>query len=437
LTTEAMQEVRSSLKAAPLSLQLPVDASRRFLFITCAGLGTFLLWAANFSLDKVTRGSGRVLPSVQNQIVQHLEGGIVKAVLVREGQLVRKDQVLMHVSNQFTDAEASNVGTDVTSRKLALARMDSEVRGDSQPRLPVALEAAAPEIAASERAIFLSRRSQLHQQYAILDDQARSLSAEVNAARERLGNLRSEEALVERQLSSLEKALAAEAISEHDVLEKRTSLQQLRTRIGETTNAIPKAQADLSEVRARRQEIWTRFVSETKEKMAQLGLEMAKSRNALGAYQDRRNRGDLRAPMDGVVNKLYVQTIGGVVRGGEPLVEIVPADKNIMVEAQLAPKDRGKIWPGLPATVKISAYEYSIHGGLPGKVIDISADAFQEKDGRSFYRVRLQADTQRFGAQRPVVPGMTAEVDIKSGKHTVLQYLLEPISDIRAKALRD
>jgi membrane fusion protein, adhesin transport system len=145
----------------------------------------------------------------------------------------------------------------------------------------------------------------------------------------------------------------------------------------------------------------------------------------------------LRAPMDGIVNKVYVQTIGGVVRGGEPLVEIVPSDKKIIVEAKLLPKDRGKIWPGLPATVKISAYEYSIYGGLPGKVIDISADAFQEANGQSFYRIRLQADTAPFGASKPVVPGMTAEVDIKSGRHTVLQYLFEPISNIRAKALQE
>ena len=437
MTEAAISDVRASLRGAPLSLQLPVVASRQFLFVTAGGLTLFLAWAANFSLDKVTRGVGRVLPSTQNQIVQHLEGGIVKAVLVKEGQQVHKGDVLMRIANQFTDAEYTNAGTDVAQRKLALARMEAEVRGDSSLRLPAALATAAPDIAASEIAIFQSRRSQLRQQYMILDDQARGLESDANAARQRLDNLKDEEALVQKQLAAMEKALAAEAVSEHDVLDKRTTLQQLRTRIAETRNAIPKSEADLSEVRARRQEIWTRFVSETKEKMAQLELEMTKSRNALGAYQDRRDRGDLRAPMDGIVNKLYVQTIGGVVRGGEPLVEIVPSDKNIVVEAKISPKDRGKIWPGLPATVKITAYEYGIYGGLPGRVEDISADAFQEQNGQSYYRVRLQADTRPFGAGRPVIPGMTAEVDIKAGRHTVLQYLLEPITDVRAKAFRE
>jgi membrane fusion protein, adhesin transport system len=432
-----MSDMRTSLKSAPLSLQLPLQAARRFLLVICTGLMAFLLWAGTFSLDRVTHGSGRVLPSVQNQIVQHLEGGIVKSVAVREGQPVRRGDILLTISNQFTDAEVSNADTDVLARQAALARMSAEMRGENSLHLPAALRARAPDIAASEQAIFQSRRSQLNQQYAILDDQARSLNAGLSAARARLKNLRSEQVLVERQLQSLEKALAADAVSENDVLEKRTSLQQLQTRISETENAIPKAAADLSEVQGRRQEIWTRFVSETKEKMAELSLQMSKSRNALDAFQDRRARGEVRAPMDGVINKLHVTTIGGVVQGGDPLVEIVPSDKNIMVEARIAPKDRGRIWPGLPATVKISAYDYSIYGGLPAKVIDISADAFQDERGQSFFRVRLEADTKYFGNEHPVIPGMTADVDIKAGKHTILQYLLEPITDIREKALRD
>jgi membrane fusion protein, adhesin transport system len=278
---------------------------------------------------------------------------------------------------------------------------------------------------------------QLRQQTAILDDQARGMQADLAQARDRLTNLRAEEALIAKQLSALERALAAEAVSEHEVLDKRSDLQQLRTRIAETTNGIPKTQAELAEVQTRRHEVWTRFVSETKEKMAQLGLESTKTNNALGAYQDRNKREALLAPMDGVINKIHVQTIGGVVRGGDPLVEIVPTDHSIIIEARLAPKDRGQVWPGLPATVKISAYDYAIYGGLEGKLTDISADVLQDAEGKSYYRLRLEADVSRFGKSKPVVPGMTAEVDIRSGKHTVLQYIMQPVSDLRDKALRE
>jgi membrane fusion protein, adhesin transport system len=427
----------SALPTAPLSLQLPLLASRRLLWLIGGATALFFLWAANFSLDKVTRGEGKVLAAVQNQIVQHLEGGIVDAVLVKEGQRVRKGDVLMRITNQFTEAELSNARTDVSTKRMTLARMEAEVRGDSTLVLPAALVAQSPEIAATEQAIFQSRKMQLRQQTAILDDQTRGLQADLAQLRDRQSNLRAEEALISKQLSALERALAAEAVSEHEVLDKRSDLQQLRTRIAETTNSLPKTLAELSEVQARRHEVWTRFSSETKEKMAQLRLESTKTNNALGAFQDRNKREELRAPMDGLINKIHVQTIGGVVRGGDPLVEIVPTDHSIIVEAKLAPKDRGKVWPGLPATVKISAYDYAIYGGLDGKLVEISPDALQDAEGRSYYRVRLEADVSRFGKSKPVVPGMTAEVDIRSGKHTVLEYLMQPVSDIRDKALRE
>jgi membrane fusion protein, adhesin transport system len=432
-----MTATTTSLRTAPLSLQLPLEASRRMLWLMGGGTVLFFAWAATFSLDKVTRGDGKVLAAVQNQIVQHLEGGIVEAVLVKEGQRVRKGDVLMRITNQFTEAELSNAHTDVTSKRLTLARMEAEMRGASSLVLPAALVAQAPEIAATEQAVFQSRKVQLRQETAILDDQARGLQADLAQLRERQSNLRAEEALISKQLNALERALVAEAVSEHEVLDKRGDLQQLRTRIAEATTSLPKTQAELAEVQTRRQEVWTRFVSETKEKMAQLRLESTKTNNALGAFQDRNKREELRAPMDGVINKILIQTVGGVVKGGEPLVEIVPTDHSIIVEARLAPKDRGEVWPGLPATVKISAYDYAIYGGLEGKLLDISPDALQDADGKSYYRVRLAADVSRFGKSKPVVPGMTAEIDIRTGKHTVLQYLMQPVSNLREKALRE
>jgi membrane fusion protein, adhesin transport system len=432
-----MTAVAAPYRTAPLSMQLPILASQRLMGLIGGAMALFLLWAANFSLDQVTRGEGKVLAAVQNQIVQHLEGGIVDAVMVKEGQRVHKGDVLMRIKNQFTEVELSNAHTDVNTKQLTLARMEAEVRGDTHLVLPAALAAASPDIAATEQAVFQSRKMQLRQETAILDDQTRGLQADLAQAQDRQNNLRAEEALIARQLVALERALVAEAISEHEVLDKKSDLQQLRTRIAETTNSMPKTKAELAEVQTRRHEVWTRFVSETKEKMAQLRLESTKTTTALGAFQDRNTREELRAPMDGLINKIYVQTIGGVVRGGEPLVEIVPTDHSVIIEAQLAPKDRGDVWPGLPATVKISAYDYAIYGGLEGKLLDISPDALQDAEGHSYYRVRLTADVSRFGKNKPVVPGMTAEVDIRSGKHTVLQYLMQPVSDLREKALRE
>lgn len=422
---------------APWSTRIRTDPSTRLMWTLAIAGAAFLVWSAAFKLDQVVRGAGRVLPSVQNQMVQHLEGGIITEILVKEGQRVNKGDVLMRVNNQFTEAELSNATSDVISKQIALARMEAEARGDTSLILPAELVRQRPLIAESERALFQSNRSQVAQEMSIIDDESRGYQLELNQLEDRIRNLRAEEALMVRQMSVLERALAADAVSEAEVMDKRGSLQQLRTRIAESLNQIPRTRSELAEARGRRSDVWLRFVADNKRKIAQLRLEIAKASQAVGAFEDRRQREDVRAPMSGVVNKLYVQTVGGVIKPGGELVEIVPVDKSVMIEAQLAPKDRGDVWPGLPATVKISAYDYAIYGGLEGEVLDISPDAIQDAQGRTYYRVRLKADTGRFGPDRPVMPGMTADVDIKSGEHTVLQYLMGPVTRLKDNALRE
>lgn len=434
---EVKLESRAIAGMTPWSARISTEGSARMLKLLGALVVIFLAWAVLFQVDKVTRGGGRVLPSVQNQVVQHLEGGIVAKLLVQEGERVRKGQVLMHVTNQFTSAEFENARTDVTAKRIALARMDAEAAGARSFSVPEELRRAAPDIAASEEALFTSRVNQRGQESGIIGEQASARRAELASLNARLANLRSEERLMLVQLDKLERAYEAEAISEREVLDKRASLLSLRTRIADVQNQIPATQAQLGESAARRGEVWTKSVQETKERAAQLRLELSKAGEALGAYTDKQSREEIRAPMDGVVNKLYVQTVGGVIRGGDPLVEIVPVDKLVMIEARVAPKDRGNIWPGLPATVKISAYDSSIYGGLEAKVMDVSPDVIQDQKGESYYRVRLRADTSNFGQGKPVIPGMTAEVNIRSGKQTIMDYILGPLIRIRDSALRE
>lgn len=422
---------------APWSARMNADRQGRLLLLLTALVGMFLLWATLFSVDKVTRGQGRVLPSVQNQVVQHLEGGIVTQILVQEGQRVRKGQLLMRIANAYTGAEFQNARTDVVAKKIALARMEAEVNGASTFTVPAELARHAPEIAASEVAFFNSRRAQRGQQVGIIDQQSRARRAEIASLQARLGNLRSEERLMITQLGKLERAFAEDAISEREVLDKRAMLLSLRTRIADVETQIPQKSAELGESGARRMEVWTHEMEETKERASQLRLELSKADEQFGAAQDKATREELRAPMDGIVNKLTIQTVGGVVRGGDPIAEIVPVDKLVMVEARVAPKDRGNIWPGLPATIKISAYDSAIYGGLEGKVTDVSPDVIQDPKGESYYRVRLRADTSNFGRDKPVIPGMTAEVNIRSGRQTILDYVLGPVIRIRDSALRE
>jgi membrane fusion protein, adhesin transport system len=422
---------------APWSARIRTDRQGRVLKVLALLIVAFLAWAVFFQVDKVTRGAGRVLPSVQNQVVQHLEGGIVNDLLVSEGQRVRKGQILMRVTNQFTTADLENARTDVVAKRIALARMDAEVSGASNFTVPAELAEAAPDIAASEEALFYSSRNQRGQETGIISEQARARRAEIAGLQARLKNLRSEQTLMLTQLSKLERAYEAEAISEREVLDKRSMLLALQTRIADVESQIPQAMAELSESSARRGEVWTKSVQQTKAEAAKLRMELAKADETLGAYSDKESREEIRAPMDGIVNKLYVQTVGGVIRGGEPIAEIVPVDKVVMIEARIAPKDRGQVWSGLPANIKISAYDSAIYGGMAGTVVDVSPDVIQDAKGEVFYRVRLRAETTKFGAGKPVIPGMTAEVNIKSGRQSIMDYILGPLIRVRDSALRE
>tara|TARA_R110000782_G_scaffold78276_1_gene154858 strand:- start:53419 stop:54825 length:1407 start_codon:yes stop_codon:yes gene_type:complete len=421
----------------PWSARIRTDRPASILKLLGGVLLLFLVWACFFQVDKVTRGQGRVLPSVQNQVVQHLEGGIVEKLLVQEGERVRKGQVLMHVTNQFTAAEFENARTDVTAKRIALARMDAEVAGAREFHVPEELAKQAPDIAASEEALFYSNINQRGQESGIITEQASAKRAELASLNARLDNLRKEEKLIMIQLDKLERAYQAEAISEREVLDKRSSLLSLRTRIADVQNQIPATRAELAEAGARRGQIWTKSVQDTKEKANQLRLELSKAGEALGAYRDKAKREEIRAPMDGIVNKLFVQTVGGVIKGGDPLVEIVPVDKVVMVEARIAPKDRGNVHPGLPAKIKISAYDSAVYGGLEGSVIDVSPDIIQDQKGEVYYRVRLRADTTDFGKGKPVIPGMTAEANIRSGKQSIMDYILGPFIRIGDSAMRE
>jgi adhesin transport system membrane fusion protein len=422
---------------APWSARIRTDRPTSMLVVTGTVLTIFLGWAALFSVDKVTRGAGRVVPSVQNQVVQHLEGGIVKRLLVEEGQRVRKGQVLVELSNGFTSADAENARTDVVAKQIALARADAEIAGAADFRAPAELAAIVPEIAASEEALFYSRRAQMGQSSSIMAEQGRARQADIAASGARLRNLRAEQQLMQGQLVKLEKAFAEEAISEREVTDKRAALLSLRTKIDDVQNSIPGSQAELGEAAARQREVWTRTMEETKEQAAKLRLELAKANENLTAYTDKRSREEVRAPMDGVVNKLYFQTVGGVIRAGEPVAEIVPVDQTVIVEARVAPRDRGNVWPGLAASIKISAYDAAVYGGLDAKVVEVSPDVIQDPKGESYYRVRLKADATGFGRDKPVIAGMTADVAIKAGEQTILNYLLGPLIGIRDGALRE
>jgi len=411
-------------------------ARTRLVATTAVALLAFVGWAAATELDRVTHGEGRVVPQLQNQVVQHLEGGIISEILVREGERVERGQPLVRIENSFARSEYQQARIEVKAKRVRLARLEAESQGAETLAIPDDMAADVVSIAERERGLFDIRRQTLAVQNRIIEDQLRQKELEIGELKSRWALTRDERELVLKRLANLRRLAAIGAVSANDLIDNERQLQQIDTKISDLVHDIPRTEAAISELGGRRHEITLKFRSDADRERADTEVQIAKLEESMAALQDRKVRNEVVAPIAGVVNKLFFSTVGGVVKSGEPLVQLVPVDASIAVEARLLPADRAQVWPGLPAVVKVSAYDFSVHGGLPGKVVDISPDALQDEKGQTYFRVRLEADGTKFGPDRPVVPGMLAEVNIMSGRQTVMQALLRPVKRVQENALR-
>lgn len=443
-----IQDMISRVRAASLPSSEPtgpmtrrVDAiartaHKRFAQVVGVGLVLFLGWAAMTELDKVKRGIGRVIPLQLNQMVQHLEGGIVTEILVKEGDKVKRGQPLMRVESSVARAELAQTTLDVRARRVRFARLDAEAEGRDQMQLAEEPTGDLVRVVERERALMAQRGAGLREQIAILDDQVRQKQIELEELRSRWANTTRERELTAQRVTNLRRLNRIGAVSQNELLDNERQLQQIESRLSDLVHDVPRTEAAISENSRRRTEATLRFRTEAARERNDVEHEIAKLSEQIIALTDRVTRTAVTAPVDGSINKLFVTTIGGVVRPGEQLVQLVPGDGSIAIEARLSPQDRAEIFPGLPAIVKISAYDFSIFGGIRGRVVDISSDSLMDEKGTPYFRVRLEAAATDFGPTRPIVPGMMADVDILAGRQTVLDTLLRPVRALRDNALR-
>lgn len=426
----------NALNRAPQVKSIARKSQANLLFITFAAVLSFIFWSATSSVNTVTRGGGKVVSALEHQIVQHLEGGIITSILIKEGATVKAGDALFTIENSFSDAEHSKIQIDLRAKQITLLRFLAEASLDSELNLPIKILETSPEFAKNELEIFRSRQKNLVEQLAIFNDRKIQTVLQLEEAKSKLQNLMAEQRLSDRQVQIFSNLFKKGATSERELLDAQSVAQRLVTRIDELKHQIPNLKSNVNESERLKNEISLRFAADAQNEYSGVLLEISKLEAVLLATQDRTNRIAVLAPIDGVVNKLFVSTLGGVVRGGQDLLEIVPADVSIAIEVELSPKDRAEIRVGLPAVIKISAYDYSTYGGLEGEITDISADALTNERGETFFRVRLKAKTVDFGEGKPVVPGMLADIDILTGEKTILEYLMMPINKIRENALK-
>ena len=360
---------------------------------------SWMYWA---TLDEVTSGLGRVIPPSQTQVVQNLKGGILAEILVAEGTLVEPGQVLLRIDDtSFASSLRENRGRYVALLAKTV-RLAAEVKG-ADPTFPAELD-SHPMIVANETALHRARRSELQSAIAVLRRQEDQRRQEMIELKSRVGKLSESLALAREELA-MPRAKSALGETARRIEEKRATFNR-------------EAQAELNETRVR----------------------LSALKESLAAVEDRVARTEVRSPVRGTVKQLKINTVGGVIQPGMDLVEIVPLEDNLLVEAAIRPSDIAFLRPGLDVKVKFTAYDFAQYGALDGRLEHISADTIVDETGESFYQIRVRTERNHLGSDDdplPIIPGMIAEVDILTGKKTVLDYLLKPVLRAREKAMRE
>lgn len=395
-----------------------------------------VLWASVASLDEVTRGEGRIIPSRQLQVVQAIDGGVVEELFVREGDIVEAGDLLIRLDKIRSQASFQESRFQVLALKAKVARLEGLIENQLFILAPDIVQ-EIPDIARREMELYEQSRRELEEQLSIYREQLNQRRKELEEAQARLSHSEQNLELARQELESTRPLLRSGAVSEIDVLRLqreftglKSDIAQTRARIGMLKAAIAESVNRIDEADIAMRNRWRAELSEALANLA--SLEESTHRLA-----DMVRSSEIRAPVRGIVQRLFYNTIGGVVPAGREVAEIVPLDDQLLVEAKILPPDVAFLRPGLPATVKLSAYDFTIYGGLKAELEHISADSITDERGNTFFIVRVRTHESSLGEDLPIIPGMTAQVDILTGKKTVLAYLLKPVLRATSNAMSE
>ncbi|MFA5982730.1 MAG: HlyD family type I secretion periplasmic adaptor subunit [Methylococcaceae bacterium] len=414
--------------------------SHLILWVTFSFFLIALIWANFASLDEVTRGSGKIIPSSHIQVIQNLEGGILSEILVQEGDIVEKGQALM----QLDDVRFASSFTETQLKYYELlantARLTAETNGTALI-LPKEIIDKYPSYAEHTRQLYNSRISELDANAKILQQQIVQKEQELVELKAKQEQISRSYDLLKRELDLSEPLVAQGAMSEVEMLRLRRSANDLSGELNAAHLAIPRVQAALSEAKNKLLEQKTHFQSDAGKELNETKSELDRTSASVLALKDRVTRTRIISPVKGTVKQLKITTIGGVIQPGMDLLEIVPIEDQLLVQAEISPADIAFLRPGQDSIVKLTAYDFSIYGGLEAKLEHISADTIiNEEDKKSYYQIRLRTHKNYLdyhGEHLNIIAGMNADVDILTGKKTVLEYLLKPVLKAKGRALRE
>ena len=433
------------IDSEPVSLHPDYDRGpRRAILILLGTTALFFVllfaWMSLARLDISVTAVGSVVPSSRLQQIQSMEGGILQALNAREGSVVKKGDVLAVVQNlQFT-ADLGESQQSLWGARAALVRLDAEARNVA-PNFPPELEQNAPDLVREQRTLWQTRRQERENTLETLSRQINQRQQELAEAKARHQALQDAIGPAREALAIEEKLAGAGAGARADLLNAQQRYTSQKGELETTRIAIGRIQASVAEAQARLSETRARFLTETSKERSEAELRAAQLGEQLTGRNDRVARREMRAPLDGVVNRLLVTTVGGVVKAGETIMEVVPADERLLITARVKPSDIAFLKPGQDARIRISAYDSSIFGTLPGKVVRVGADAVVDAERKeTFFEVLLEAQKNFLGEPSEhlsISPGMAADASIQTGKRTMMEYMLKPIVKTLDKSLRE
>lgn len=397
----------------------------------------FVLWAAVAQLDEVTRGEGKVIPSRQLQVLQSIDGGLVSEILVREGDVVQVDQLLIKIDETRFASSVKESQAQLAGLTARAARL--KALSDGKPFVPPPeVLRNDPEVVAQEQQLYEAKRDEMNASVSIARQQLAQRQQELNEAQARRAQAQQGFDLTSRELTVTRPLINSGAVSEVELLRLERDVSRYRGERDMASAQITRIQAAINEAQRKIEEVELSFRNDAGKELSETMARLNSLSEGSIALSDKVKQSSIRSPVKGTVKRLLVNTVGGVVQPGKDMIEIVPLEDALLLEARVQPRDIAFLRPGQPAMVKFSAYDFSIYGGLEGTLEHIGADTVTDDKGNAFYTVRVRTNRPGFGdANLPIIPGMVAEVDILTGKKSVLAYLLKPVLRARNVAMTE
>lgn len=413
-----------------------LEGSSVFLCVILIALISLVGWAYHFEVDKVVRVEGKIIPAGRSRQLQHFEGGIVSSIQTYEGATVKKGELLMVIEDSKAEADLNEKALKLEGLVVRSKRLRAEARGTKTLHIPAGKN--DPKLVEAEKLLFQARQQNLKDALLVHEEEIRQYKAALIENEARAKHLKQELAVAQKRTKMFESMIKQHAASQVEVLDAQSREQSIQTQLSDALHAVPKMEAAIREEKAQLAKLKTGFRSDAQKELTTTLIMIKQLEEVLTAAKDRKRRTEIRSPMDGVINRLGYNTVGAVVKAGQGVLELTPTSDEILIEAKARPQDRANLVQGVPAVVRVSAYDTAALGSLKGNVSEVSADTVADAQGMPFYRVKVSVNDVPPSYQgHALLPGMMVTADLVTGKRTILNYLTSPVRKYTNAMFRD